>query len=306
MGSHLIRLLKTPEFVIYGCSYPEKPPSSARNIFFCDIRREKELFEIIKRAKPDWVFHLAAISNIGHSWEVRKETLETNLMGTFYLFEALRQHAPSARVLFISSSDIYGGLAPQEKILSEEDPFEIVNPYAFSKAAGEMLSGFYQKVEKLDVLIARPFPHTGPGQSPDFVCSDWALQIARIERGEVEPVIRVGNLDVRRDFTDVRDVVRAYLLLLKKGKKGEIYNICRGEVVSLREILKLLLSFSTSEIEVQTDSRKLRKVDIPLLAGNSQKIKKELGWEPKISLERSLKDLLEYWRKKKRPGKTTC
>jgi GDP-4-dehydro-6-deoxy-D-mannose reductase len=306
VGSHLIRLLNPSEFTVYGCSYPEKPPPSVENIFFCDIRSEKEVFEAIERIKPRWIFHLAAISNIKHSWEMRKETLETNLMGTFYLFEALRQFAPEARILFVSSSDIYGGLAPPEKIFSEEDPFEIVNPYAFSKAAGEILSGFYQKIEKLDIVIARPFPHTGPGQSPDFVCSDWASQIARIEKGEAEPVIKVGNLDVRRDFTDVRDVVKAYLLLLKKGKKGEIYNVCRGKAISLREILKLLLSFSSSEIQVQTDSRKLRKADIPLLVGNNQKIKKEIGWTPEIPLERSLRDLLEYWRSEKPPRKATC
>lgn len=306
VGSHLIRLLNPSEFTVYGCSYPEKPPPSAKNIFFCDIRSEKEVFEAIERIKPRWIFHLAAISNIKHSWEVRKETLETNLMGTFYLFEALRQFAPEARILFVSSSDIYGGLAPSEKILIEEDPFEIVSPYAFSKAAGELLCDFYQKIEKLDILIARPFPHTGPGQSPDFVCSDWASQIARIERGEAEPVIKVGNLDVRRDFTDVRDVVKAYLLILKKGKKGEIYNVCRGKAISLREILKLLLSFSSSGIQVQTDSRKLRKADIPFLVGDNQKIKKEIGWTPEIPLERSLRDLLEYWRNKGGPGKATC
>jgi len=297
VGSHLTHLLDSPEFSVYGTSYPEKPQPEAKNISFLDIRLEKEIFKAIKKIKPDWIFHLAAISNIKHSWEKRKETLETNLVGTFHLFEAARQFAPSARILFISSSDIYGGLSPSKDILCEEDCFQIVNPYSFTKVAGELLSNFYTLIEGLDIVIARPFPHTGPGQSPDFVCSDWALQIARIEKGEAKAVIKVGNLNIRRDFTDVRDVVRAYLLLIKRGKKGEIYNVCSGRAVSLQEILQVLLSFSSSRIEVLTDSGKLRKADIPLLVGNNEKLRKK-GWSPEIPLEKSLRDLLEYWRKK--------
>jgi len=219
-------------------------------------------------------------------------------MGTFYLFEGVRKFFPQARILFVSSSDVYGVLAPTEKALREEDSSHVVNPYAFTKVSGEILSKFYAEIENLCIIIARSFPHTGPGQSPYFVCSDWASQIARIEKGLAEPVIKVGNLSGKRDFTDVRDVVKAYALLMEKGRRGEVYNVCSGKAVALREILDLLLSFSSQKIEVHVDSSKLRKADIPLLLGNNQKIKGETSWEPEIPLKQSLHDLLEYWRKR--------
>jgi len=300
VGRHLIDFLSSPKYEIYGTSFPEKIKAGAldirRNIIYLDIRSEKEVFKAINDVQPSWLLHLAAISNVKHSWEEKRETLETNLMGTFYLFEAMRKFAPQARVLFVSSSDVYGFLSPTEKVLMEEDSFHVVNPYAFTKVSGEILSKFYVQVENLNIVIARSFPHTGPGQSPDFVCSDWALQIARIEKGLADPVIKVGNLRVKRDFTDVREVVKAYSLLMKKGRRGEIYNVCSGKAVSLREILDILLSFSPQKIKVQVDSSKLRKADIPLLLGSNQKIREQTSWEPKILLKQTLHDLLEYWR----------
>lgn len=302
VGHHLIDLLSSPEYEIYGTSFPDKPEKDDRykgkNISYLDIRSEQEVFETIKRTQPDWIFHLAAISNVRHSWEKKRETFETNLMGTFYLFEGVRKFFPEARILFISSSDVYGILVPTEKALKEEDSFHVVNPYAFTKVSGEILSKFYAEIENLDIVIARSFPHTGPGQSPDFVCSDWASQIARIEKGLAKPVIEVGNLSGKRDFTDVRDVVKAYSLLIEKGRRGEVYNVCSGKGVALREILDTLLSFSSQKIKVQVDSSKLRKADIPLLLGNKHKIVEETSWEPEIPLKKSLRDLLEYWRKR--------
>jgi len=300
VGRHLIDLLSSPEYEIYGTSFPEKPEAGTgeKNIFYLDIRSEKEVFEAIKRTQPDWVFHLAAVSNVKLSWEKRRETLETNLMGTFYIFEAVRKFSPQARVLFVSSSDVYGVLSPNEKAMKEEDSSHVVNPYAFTKVSGEILSEFYAQIENLAIVIVRPFPHTGPGQSPDFVCSDWAYQIARIEKGLAEPVIKVGNLSVKRDFIDVRDAVRAYVLLMEKGRRGEVYNVCSGKAVSLKEILSIFLSFSLQKIEDQVDSRKFRKADIPLLLGDNQKIREETSWKPEIPLKQSLLDLLEYWRNK--------
>jgi GDP-4-dehydro-6-deoxy-D-mannose reductase len=302
VGCHLIDLLSSSGYEIYGTSFPDKPEEEdldgKKNISYLDIRSEQEVFETIKRTQPDWIFHLAAISNVRHSWEKKRETLETNLMGTFYLFEAVRKFAPKARILFVSSSDVYGILPRAKKTLKEEDSFHVVNPYAFTKVSGEILSKFYVQVENLDIVIARSSPHTGLGQSPDFVCSDWASQIARIEKGLAKPVIEVGNISVKRDFTDVRDVVRAHTLLMEKGRRGEVYNVCSGKAVPLREILDLLLSFSSQKIEVQVDSRKLRKADIPLLLGDNKKIKEETSWMPEISLKQSLRDLLEYWRKR--------
>lgn len=300
VGSHLIRLLYSPQYEIFGTSFPEKPEKGkgacGEEIFFLDVRSEQDVYGTIRNIKPDWIFHLAAVSNVKHSWERRRETLETNLMGTFYLLEGARRFAPKARVLFVSSSDVYGVLSLEEEPLQEDRPLHPVNPYAFTKIGGEMLSVFYAQIEKMDIVIARSFPHTGPGQSPDFVCSDWAWQIARIEKGLQEPVIKVGNCSIRRDFTDVRDVVRAYVLLMQKGRKGGVYNVSSGRAVRLRDILNLLLSLAKEDIAVKADQRKLRRADIPLLVGDNRKIKAETAWEPKIELRQTLSDLLDDWR----------
>jgi GDP-4-dehydro-6-deoxy-D-mannose reductase len=299
-GRHLMNALASSGNSICGTTYPQPPHPDEKNISHLDLRSERDVFEAVKSARPDWVFHLAAVSNVRQSWERKKETMETNVMGTFYLFEAVKKFSPGARILFISSSDVYGVVPGTEaaapRPLSEDDPFHLVSPYALSKFGGELMAGFYRRSEGLDVVIARPFPHTGPGQSPDFVCSDWARQIIQIERGSQEPVIRVGNTEVMRDFTDVRDTVSAYVLLLEKGKAGEVYNVCSGRGTALGEILGILLSSASKEVRVEQDPEKLRKVDIPHLVGDDRKIRAEIGWEPNIPLERTLADLLDYWR----------
>jgi GDP-4-dehydro-6-deoxy-D-mannose reductase len=300
VGRHLMDLLPATEFMVFGTTYPQPPLPSEKSLFFIDLRSERDVYDVMKNARPQWIFHLAAVSNVRHSWEKRRETMETNVMGTFYLFEAVKKFAPDARILFVSSSDIYGtpsgGESLARKVFREDAPFQLTSPYALSKVGGELLAGFYNRIEGLDIVIARPFSHTGPGQSSDFVCSDWARQIIQIERGACPPVIRVGNLDVERDFTDVRDTVRAYVLLLKKGRKAKVYNICRGEPVSLRRIIETYVSLCSKTVTVEQDPLKLRKVDIPFLAGDNERLKKETGWSPEIPLERTLRDLLDYWR----------
>ncbi len=292
--------LQPPGYSLYGTTYPEPPRPDEENIRYLDLRSERDVFEAVKFVRPDWIFHLAAVSNVGQSWEKKRETMETNVMGTFSLFEAVRKFAPEARMLFISSSDVYGVLPGAEgtaaRPFSEDDPFQLISPYALSKFCGELMAGFYHRSEDLDVIIARSFPHTGPGQSSDFVCSDWARQIIRIERGHQAPLLRVGNTDVLRDFTDVRDSVRAYILLLEKAKAGEVYNVCSGRGIALREILGILLSSATRDVRVDQDPEKLRKVDIPRLVGNNSKIRTDTGWELSIPLDRTLADLLDYWR----------
>jgi GDP-4-dehydro-6-deoxy-D-mannose reductase len=299
-GRHLINALPPSEHSVYGATYPQHPHPSEKNIRYLDLRSERDVFEAVKSLRPEWVFHLAAVSNVRQSWERKKETMETNIMGTFYLFEAVKKFTPGARVLFISSSDVYGFPPGAEttaaRPLSEGDPFQLVSPYALSKFGGELLAGFYHRSESLDVVIARPFPHTGPGQSSDFVCSDWARQVIQIERGVQEPVIQVGNSDVTRDFTDVRDAVRAYVMLLEKGRPGEVYNVCSGRGTPLREILGILVASASRDVRAEQDPEKLRKVDIPRLVGDNRKIFAETGWKPGIPLERTLTDLLDYWR----------
>jgi GDP-4-dehydro-6-deoxy-D-mannose reductase len=296
VGRHLTRHLQDRRVGISGTCFPDEPGPEDKEICRLDLRSAPRLSAVLDRARPDWIFHLAAQSNVRRSWEDRQETLETNVIGTSNLYEAARRSAPSARLLFISSSDVYGAVSPGERDFREDDPVQAVSPYAFSKIAGELLSRFYVQVEKLDIVIARSFPHTGPGQAPDFVFSDWARQVARIEKGLAEPVITTGNLAVRRDYSDVRDVVRAYALLMEKGRAGEVYNICSGRTVSLSEALETLLSLSKLRVEVRHDPAKLRKTDIPFLGGDGAKLRGETGWQAEIPLEKTLRDLLEDWR----------
>jgi GDP-4-dehydro-6-deoxy-D-mannose reductase len=303
VGGHLIRALEEEgpsAFEIFGTTYPDAPPPSGNRFFSLDMRSEKDVAKLVGEIRPDWIFHLAAVSNVRMSWRMRSETIETNILGTHNLLEAARQAVPKARVLFVSSSDVYGFGASPTEALSEDAPFQIVSPYAYSKAAGEMLCGFYGKVENVDIVIARPFPHTGPGQAEDFVCSDWARQVARIERGDTAPILKVGNLDLRRDFCDVRDVVRAYVLLLKKGRPGEAYNVCSGRAIALREILDFFIREASENvrISVEVDPAKLRKVDMPFQLGSHAKISGETGWLPSIPIAQALRDLLAHWRQK--------
>ena len=301
VGGHLIRALEedgSSAFEIFGTSYPEAPPPSTNKFFFLDLRLEKDVMKLLGEIRPDWIFHLAAVSNVRNSWEMRSETIETNVLGTHNLLEAVRQTTPAARLLFISSSDVYGIGASLTEALKEDAPFQIVSPYAYSKAAGEMLCGFYEKIENIDIVIARPFPHTGPGQPPDFVCSDWARQVVQIERGDSAPMLKVGNLDIQRDFCDVRDVVKAYILLLKKGRRGEPYNICSEKAITLREVLDFLIreASENAPISIEIDPAKLRKVDMPFQMGSNRKISEEIGWSPRIPIGQTLRDLLAHWR----------
>jgi len=301
VGTHLVRALAedAAPSAVFGTAYPDPPPAGTSGLFHLDLRSEEDILRLVREVRPDWVFHLAAVSNVRRSWQMRRETLETNILGTHNLLEAVRQASPGARVLFVSSSDVYGAAASPEMGLTETSPFQVLNPYAYSKAASEMMCGFYAVVEGIDIVTARPFPHTGPGQAADFVCSDWARQIVRIERGEAGPTLHVGNLDVRRDYCDVRDVVRAYLMLIKRGRRGEAYNVCSGEPAALRRILDFFVGEALVEggVSVETDPRKLRKTDAPLLVGSNRKIVKEIGWTPGIPLERTLRDLLDFWRR---------
>jgi nucleoside-diphosphate-sugar epimerase len=299
---------------IFGTCFPEHPESCAElcaeapfvTLVRLDLRKAEATEQLISEIKPDEVFHLAAISQVSVSWEKRRETFEANLVGTFNLFEALRRHAPRARLLFVSSSDVYGNLKPGKKVYREEDRGGVVSPYALTKAGGELVSRFYAAAEKMRVVVARSFPHTGPGQTADFVFSDWASQIAKFEQESLAQnarrtfTLKVGNLAIRRDYSDVRDVVRAYVLLLTKGRPGEVYNVCSGHAPALGEALAKLVSLSTAKIRIAVDPARIRRADIPYLAGSNAKIRRDTGWAPRIPFDQTLQDLLEYWRAKVR------
>ncbi|MCJ7680882.1 MAG: GDP-mannose 4,6-dehydratase [Candidatus Aminicenantes bacterium] len=300
VGRHLIHHLRAGLSHLSGTYFPkpegDPPDMDGVNLFYLDIRNAEAVRDMVAQTKPDRVFHLAALSNIRQSWEMRRDAIETNILGTFHLYDAIRDSAPAAKILFVSSSDVYGGIPVDGRPSKETDDVAALNPYALSKISGESLSRFYSEVEGLDIRIARSFPHTGPGQSRDFVCSDWAGQIADIERDCRRPVLHVGNLIVRRDYCDVRDVVRAYSLLMDRGKKGRIYNVCSGIIVSLKDILDILFSLSQRELKAETDPARLRRTDCLYLAGDPGRIREELGWTPEIPLSQTLSDILNYWR----------
>jgi GDP-4-dehydro-6-deoxy-D-mannose reductase len=259
-----------------------------------DITKPESYLSIVQNAQPDWIVHLAAVSSVGFALSHPEITQAVNVDGSRMLLESVRQHTPNTKVLVISSADIYGHVDATptiEKPVAECMP---TNPYAQSKLEMEEI------IEKdfNDMCIrVRPFPHIGPMQKTGFVTSDFASQIARIEKREQEPVMQVGNLTAVRDFTDVRDVVCAYRLLMESGTIGEVYNIASGVGTTIQNMLDQLLAMSAVEIRVEQDEARMRPSDNPVIIGNSNKLVRATGWKREIELQTSLKDILDYWRK---------
>jgi GDP-4-dehydro-6-deoxy-D-mannose reductase len=246
----------------------------------------------VEREKPAQVYHLAGASHVGESWERSTQHLAIHVLGTHYLLEALRRHAPGCRVLVVSSGMVY---RPKPEPLAEDSPIGPPNPYALSKLAEEQVALHAAAQDGLEIVIARPFNHIGPGQSPKFAPPNFARQIAEIERG-APPTITIGNLDAKRDFTDVRDVVSAYVALMARGKAGRIYNVCSGVATPIRAILDELLSMSRVAVTLQMDPARLRPNDVPYMAGSAARLTEDTGWRPTISLGQTLADTLADWR----------
>jgi GDP-4-dehydro-6-deoxy-D-mannose reductase len=268
------------------------------DLFRCSITDEEMLRDLMLKEKPDLIFHLAAKSHVGFSWKDRMETFAINFMGTVNLLESVRGLDYRPKILSVGSAEEYGKVPASSMPITEDFPLKPASPYAVSKVASEMLCYQYSHAEDFEIVMVRAFNHTGARQSPSFVCSDFARQIALIEAGLQQPEIHVGNLGVSRDFCDVQDVVDAYVKLVEKGSSGEVYNVCMGKAVSIEEMLKELLRISSEKIEVKVSKEKFREVDLPLLVGDNRKIKDSIGWEPEISLEKTLEDLLNFWRDK--------
>jgi GDP-4-dehydro-6-deoxy-D-mannose reductase len=243
----------------------------------------------------DAIVHLAGQSSAAQSFKDPEGTFRANVNGTWSLLEATRAHAPQARVLVVSTSEVYGSIEPGTRA-AETHAFVPVSPYALSKAAAEQLASAYATSHKLDVVRARPFGHTGPGQTPRFVVPAFAQQIAGIEAGRAEPVLRVGNLDVTRDLSDVRDIVQGYCALLERGSTGAVYNLCRGEGVRLTDVLSTLASLSRVKLAIEVDPARLRPADTPWLVGDPTLAREKVGWTVERSLEATLRDVLEEWR----------
>ncbi|MCC6348660.1 MAG: GDP-mannose 4,6-dehydratase [Candidatus Eisenbacteria bacterium] len=262
----------------------------------CDLRDATNTFETIAKVRPEWIFHLAAQSFVPTSWVAPSESLTTNVLAQVNIFEAVRRLGLKCRIQLACSSEEYGMVFPDEVPIRETNPLRPLSPYAVSKVAQDMLGYQYWMSWKVDSVRTRGFNHEGPRRGPVFVASDFAKQIADIEKGRKKPVLSVGNLEAQRDFTDVRDMVRAYVLALEKCEPGEVYNICSGEAWTIQKLLDHLLGMTTAKIEVRQDPARLRPSDVPILLGDNSKFVKATGWRPTIPFDRTLKDMLEYWR----------
>lgn len=262
----------------------------------CDIRRREEVEEALEKTRPELIFHLAAQSRPDLSWKDPWTTMETNVLGTVNLFESVRKLGLDCGILVACSSAEYGFISPGEGPIREDHPLHPVSPYAVSKVAQDLMAYQYFKNYGFKTFRVRIFGTTGPGKVGDAFY-DFASQIARAERGG-GGVVRVGNLEPRRDLTDVRDMVRALWLVTKKGRAGEVYNACSGKAYRIGDLLEKLLEMAKVKVRVEVDSSKLRPSDEPLILGSNRRIKKECGWAPKIPIEKTLTDILDYWRKK--------
>jgi len=296
VGGYLVAHLAEahPDWQITGTT--RHAPTSDARFVPCDLRDTSATVVLVARTKPEMIVHLAGQSNVPASLKDPETTLANNILGTLHLLDACRAHAPDARLLVVSSSEVYGPTPPEAQPLREDRPLRPANPYAVSKAAQEMLALQYAHSYGLDVVVARPFNHIGPGQMGDFAVSSFARQVAEVEGGE-RRAIAVGKLDAARDFTDVRDVVRAYSLLLERGDRGGIYNIGRGTAVTVGDVLDMLCRLARVAITIERDSARMRPSDAPVMMADTSLLRQTTGWQPEISLERSLDDTLAWWRK---------
>lgn len=303
-GSHLADyLVREDDYVITGTYLSER---SLRNIeqlknkihlIKVDLIDTEKTLDLVKQAKPDFLFHLAALPAVGDSYRKPAETITNNVTAEINVLEGLRVgNLKGCRVLIVSSADVYGKVAEKDLPIDEDTPLMPTNTYAVSKIAQDFLALQYFISYNLAVMRARPFNHVGPRQATGFVVADFAKKVAQIEKGSMEPVLRVGNLKKRRDFTDVRDMVVAYLLLIKKGKLGDVYNIGSGTSYKISDILDRLLSLAKTKIRVEIDSGLLRPEDAPERICDNRKFKKLTGWQPTISIDKTLRDTLDYWR----------
>lgn len=286
VGVHLIRELLSQGHEVGATHFTRlELKSDEIQLFQLDILDKERVSEVLELFKPDAVFHLAGISDPKYSISHCEETMKINFVGTQNLLSEC-----NCKVLLVGSSEVYG--IPTTLPLTESSPLNPLNPYAYSKLAVEKYAIDLAK----PTILVRSFNHIGPGQREDFVCSAFAKQIIEIENGR-EPVILVGNLEAKRDFTDVRDIVKAYLAAIDRCSFNEPYNICSGKVYKIREILDMLIKNSGVTIEVKVDEKRMRQTDVPIVQGNCTKFKKTTGWNATIDIEDSLTSILQYWRK---------
>lgn len=305
VGGYLAELLASerPEVEVFGLrrfrSEPRRSSARMDRVSWVegDLLDAASILRAVKATRPDAILHLGASSSVASSWDTPAEMVQANVLGTLHLFEAMRQLDLDATIVVACSAEQYGLVHPDELPIREEQPFRPVSPYAVSKAAADLLAFQYFHAFKLRSVRLRLFNHCGPGQSDRFVIGSLTRQVVEIEAGTHSPQLLVGNLDVERDFVDVRDVARAYVAAMQKATPGEVYNVASGRSRSLREILDVILTMSEAVIEVSFDPHRLRPADVPALRGDPSKFTAATGWRATIPLEQTLSDSLSYWRK---------
>lgn len=300
VGPHLTRHLLDAGDEVFGISRAgdvSDSLSSKAVVLQGDLCNRADVERVVQASRPEAVYHLAAQASTGTSLVDPWATLSNNLRGQMMLLEVLRASQPKARVLIVGSGDEYGDVPPERLPTSEDTSLRPSSPYATSKAAQDLMGYQYFAQYSMHVVRVRPFSHTGPGHDPRFVVPSFAFQIARAERGLCDPVLRVGNLDVHRDLTDVRDIVRAYRLAVAAGVPGEVYNLGRGEPVRLREVVEQLLELSTVPMRIEVDQARRRSVDIRRQSADVSRFRRLTGWRPEVPWERTLRDTLDYWRR---------
>lgn len=295
-GSHLIEHLLHFEPRVAAWSNPAghtPQDSRADRVVWraVDVLDRLSVVQSLDELQPSVIFHCAGAADVAASWAAPERALRVNVLGSHNLLEGLRNTSAGCPILMIGSATVY---RPSSEAISENHPIGPSSPYGVSKVAQEMLAA---RAPGAGVFIARPFNHAGPRQSTAYVTSSFARQIAEIEAGRVEPVLRVGNLDARRDITDVRDTVRAYRLLVDRGRPRRPYNVCSGIAYRIGDLLEILIGMSHTRITVQLDPSRLRPSDNPIIAGDHSRLSEETGWQPEIPIERTLGDLLAYWRR---------
>lgn len=295
-GSHLVELLSQRGHSPIGWKRSAGIPAGLPPIEWhtVDLLNADLVVRAIAELRPAVVFHCAGAPHVGRSWAAAGEFLATNALATHNLFHALRIAKLRARVLIPGSSMVY---RQSDRAIGEDDPVTPASPYALSKLAQEMVGQRSIEEDGQDVVLTRSFNHIGPRQDPSFAASGFARQIALIEAGREAPVIEVGNLDARRDLTDVRDTVRAYVDLVEKGRPGVIYNVCSGQAYRIGDLLERLVAKSRVPVEVRVDPSRFRPSDMPLSLGSRERIERDVGWKPEIPIDQTLTDLLDYWRK---------
>lgn len=301
-GSHLADTCVARGAEVWGLAHTPGPhPHLAHlgervQLYPADIADGASVNAAVAASAADWIFHLAAQAHVPTAWQDPAATLATNILGQQNVILAMQEHAPAARLLAVSSSNVYGMVEESDLPVNESTPFRPADPYAVSKVGQEMLAVQYGQSHGLHIVRVRPFNHVGPRQAADFVIARFARELARMEAGLAPPTLKVGNMSAKRDFSDVRDVAQAYWLALERGLPGAVYTIGSGAARSIDEMLRIMLGLTRMDIQVETDPALFRPGDLPILQSDPRALREQTGWRAAIPLEQTLEDTLNYWR----------